>query len=177
MPLSRRLAVLSIAAFAAIGATGAGQPGAQQDAGTEAATLHASLWNYISARWGPPDSETRYRAAFIDLNDDGRREAVVLMDGPYWCGSGGCSLWVLTPRGRSWRMVTQATIMNPPIRVLPSRRHGWSELSAMVDDVAGPHYEARLSVNGRLNPTVARLPEPSNGRVILTDDDPVRGFP
>lgn len=177
MPLSRRLVVPCLAALAALGATGAGQPAAHQDAGTEAATLHASLGNYISARWGPPDSETRYRAAFIDLNGDGRREAVVLMDGNFWCGSGGCSLWVLTPRGRSWRMVTQATVMNPPIRLLPSRSHGWSELSAMVDDVAGPDYEARLSVNGRLNPTVTRLPRPSNGRVILTDDDPVQAFP
>ncbi len=177
MPLPRRLAVLCLAALAALGVAGAGQPAAQQDVGTEAASLHASLRNYISARWGPPDSETRYRAAFIDLNDDGRREAVVLMDGAFWCGSGGCSLWVLTPRGQSWRMVTQATIINPPIRVLPSRSHGWSELSAMVDDVNGPDFEARLSVNGRRNPTVTRLPRPSNARVILTDDDPVQTFP
>lgn len=74
-------------------------------------------------------------------------------------------------------MVTQATIINPPIRVLPSRSHGWSELSAMVDDVNGPDFEARLSVNGRRNPTVTRLPRPSNARVILTDDDPVQTFP
>lgn len=89
MPLPRRLAVLCIAALAAFGTTGAGQPTAQQDVGTEAARLHASLRNYISARWSPPDGETRYRVAFIDLNDDGRREAVVLMDGDFWCGSAG----------------------------------------------------------------------------------------
>jgi hypothetical protein len=73
-------------------------------------------------------------------------------------------------------MVTQATVMNPPIRVLPSRSHGWSELGAMVDDGAGRDYEVRLSVNGRLNPTVTRLPEPSNARVILTYDDAVRAL-
>lgn len=144
-----------------------------QDPDVEHAGLRISLQNYITGRRGQIDADTGYRAALVDLNGDGRREAVVLMTGD-WCGSGGCSLWVLTPRGRSWRMVTQATVMNPPIRVLPSRNHGWSELSAMVDDGAGPDYEVRLSVNGRLNPTITRLPEPSNGRVILSSDDPVR---
>ena len=145
-----------------------------QDEAAEYSGLRISLRNYISGRCSQSFPETRYRATLIDLNGDGRREAVVLMNGPDWCGSGGCSLWVLTPRGGSWRMVTQATIMNPPIRVLPTSSLGWSELSAMVDDVNGPHYEARLSVNGRLNPTVTRLPEPSNGRVILSDADPLR---
>ncbi len=46
----------------------------------------------------------------------------------------------------------------------------------MVDDGAGPDYEVRLSVNGRLNPTITRLPEPSNASVILSDSDPVRAL-
>lgn len=170
------LGTILLAALIGTGAMGGGTLPEGQDEAAEHAGLRLSLRNYISGRWGQSFPETRYRATLIDLNRDGRREAVVLMNGPDWCGSGGCSLWVLTPRGRSWRMVTQATIMNPPIRVLPSRSQGWSELSAMVDDVNGPHYEARLSVNGRLNPTVTRLPEPSNGRVILSDADPVRAL-
>lgn len=170
------LGAILLAALIGMGAMGGGTLPEGQDEAAEHASLRVSLQNYVSGRWGQPHAETRYRATLIDLNGDGRREAVVLMNGPDWCGSGGCSLWVLTPRGRSWRMVTQATIMNPPIRVLPSRSHGWSELSAMVDDVDGPHYEARLSVNGRLNPTITRLTEPSNGRVILSDADPVRAL-
>ena len=165
-----------LAALIGTGAMGGGALREGQDQAADYAGLRISLQNYISRRWGQVDAGTGYRATLIDLNGDGRHEAVVLMDGPDWCGSGGCSLWVLTPRGRSWRMVTQATIMNPPIRVLPSRSHGWSELSAMVDDVDGPDYEARLSVNSRLNPTVTRLTTPSNARVILSYDDPVQGF-
>lgn len=176
MRLARTPATILLAALIGMGAMGGGTLPKGQDEAAEHAGLRISLQNYITGRWGQSFPETRFRATLIDLNGDGRREAVVLMDGPDWCGSGGCSLWVLTPRGRSWRMVTQATIMNPPIRVLPSRSHGWSELSAMVDDVDGPHYEARLSVNGRLNPTITRLTEPSNGRVILSGADPVRAL-
>lgn len=176
MRLARLPATILLAALIGMGAMGGGTLPEGQDEGAEYARLRISLQNYITGRWGQIDADTGYRATLVDLNGDGRREAVVLMNGPGWCGSGGCSLWVLTPRGRSWRMVTQATIMNPPIRVLPSRSHGWSELSAMVDDGAGPDYEVRLSVNGRLNPTITRLPEPTNGRVILSDADPVRAL-
>ena len=174
MRTARTPAAILLAALIGMGAMGGGTLPHGQDEAAEYAGLRVSLRNYISGRWGPSFPETRYRATLVDLNGDGRREAVVLVNGPGWCGSGGCSLWVLTPRGRSWRMVTQATVMNPPIRVLPSRSHGWSELSAMVHDGAGPGYEVRLSVNGRLNPTITRLPEASNGRVILSDADPVR---
>jgi hypothetical protein len=176
MRTARTPAAIPLAALIGMGAMGGGPLPEGQDEAAEYAGLHVALRNYISGRWGQSFPETRYRATLIDLNGDGRREAVVLMDGSDWCGSGGCSLWVLTPRGRSWRMVTQATVMNPPIRVLPSRSHGWSELGAMVDDGAGRDYEVRLSVNGRLNPTVTRLPEPSNARVILTYDDAVRAL-
>lgn len=173
MRTARTPAAILLAALIGMGAMGGGPLPEGQDEAAEYAGLRISLQNYISGHGGQPHPETGYRATLIDLNGDSRREAVVLMNGPGWCGSGGCSLWVLTSRGRSWRMVTQATVMNPPIRVLPSRSHGWSQLSAMVDDGAGPDYEARLSVNGRLNPTITRLQEPSNGRVILSDADPV----
>ncbi|MBU2167545.1 MAG: hypothetical protein KKF88_06890 [Alphaproteobacteria bacterium] len=176
MRTARTPATILLAALIGTGAMGGGTLPEGQDEGAEYARLRISLQNYITGRWGQIDADTGYRAALVDLNGDGRREAVVLMNGPGWCGSGGCSLWVLTPRGQSWRMVTQATVMNPPIRVLPPRSHGWSELSAMADDGAGPDYEVRLSVNGRLNPTITRLPEPSNGRVILSDANPVRAL-
>ncbi len=175
MRTARTPAAILLAAVIGTGATGGTSLSQGQDEAAEYARLRISLQTYISGRWGQVDADTGYRAALVDLNGDDRREAVVLMTGD-WCGSGGCSLWVLTPRGQSWRMVTQATVMNPPIRVLPSRSHGWSELSAMADDGPGPDYEVRLSVNGRLNPTITRLPVPSNARVILTYDDPVRAL-
>jgi hypothetical protein len=34
-----------------------------------------------------------------------------------------------------------------------------------------PLYEARLSVNGRLNPTTTRLARPSSGQVLVSRTD------
>jgi hypothetical protein len=173
MPPAQILRTLSVVAVAVMCA--AGEPSSPENGQrvSAEASLRASLLSYVSNRWGRPDGDTNYTAKFVDLNGDGRSEAVVLVSGQYWCGTGGCRLWVLTPRGRSWRMVTQAPIVRAPIRLLTSRSHGWSDLSAMLRvDGTQPLYEARLSVNGRLNPTITRLDRPSRGRIILSDDDP-----
>lgn len=166
-PLKTSSLVAVAVMCAAAGSTSpeSGRPGA-------AASLRASLQNYVLNRWGRPDGDTNYTAKFVDLNGDGQSEAVVLVSGQYWCGTGGCPLWVLTPRNRSWRMVTQAPVVRAPIRLLPSRSRGWSDLSAMLRiDGTRPLYEARLSVNGRLNPTITPLARPSSGQVILSASD------
>ena len=177
MPFARtlRAVVVSCVAMATLG--GAHRVAEPQDDAARA-SLHASLQNYVRGRRGADAEPTRYQATFVDLNGDGRREAVVLVSGRYWCGTGGCPLWVLTPRGSSWSMVTQAPIVRAPIRVLRSRTNGWLHLTAMFrDDGTRPLWEGRLSINGRLNPTVARLDRPSDGRIILSgDEEPVLLF-
>jgi hypothetical protein len=172
MPSAQTLRTLSLVAVAVICA--AGGPSSSENGHRAAAepSLRASLQNYVSNRWGRPDGDTNYTAKFVDLNGDGRSEAVVLVSGQHWCGTGGCPLWVLTPRNQSWSMVTQAPIVRAPIRLLPSRSRGWSDLSAMLRfDGARPLYEARLSVNGRLNPTITPLARQSLGQVILSESD------
>jgi len=168
MPSAQTLRSVSLAAVAVLCAAGA--PSSSET--VVHASLRASLQTYVSNRWGQADGDTNYTARFVDLNGDGRSEAVVLVSGRNWCGTGGCPLWVLTPRNGSWSMVTQAPIVRAPIRLLPSRSRGWSDLSAMLRvDGARPLYEARLSVNGRLNPTITPLARPSLGQVILSESD------
>ena len=172
MPSAEMLRTLSVVAVAVMCAAG-GRSSSENGQRAEAeASLRASLQEYVLDRWGRPDGDTNYMAKFVDLNGDGQSEAVVLVSGQYWCGTGGCPLWVLTPRNRSWSMVTQAPIVRAPIRLLPSRSRGWSDLSAMLRfDGSRPLYEARLSVNGRLNPTITPLARPSLGEVILSESD------
>src|SRR5262245_59701953 len=49
---------------------------------------------------------TRYAAAFVHLDDDGKEEAIIYLIGPRWCGSGGCSLLILKPNGSSFKVIT-----------------------------------------------------------------------
>ena len=57
------------------------------------------------------DPATRYRSAFVDLNDDGAQDAIVYVTGRSWCGSGGCTLLILASDGPSYRVVTKITIV------------------------------------------------------------------
>jgi hypothetical protein len=126
--------------------------------------------------------DTRYAVAWVDLNGDGRDEAVVRIMSRGFCGSGGCMLYILSPRGRGWSMVGRTTITHPPIRVTNSRSHGWRDISVFV---AGggiiPGYHALLPFDGRIypfNPSMAparRLGTQVSGRILISQED--RGQP
>jgi hypothetical protein len=66
--------------------------------------------------------------AASDLNNDSRPDAVVLVRGSRWCGSGGCILLIFqgTPTGYSF--VSRSTVTSAPIRLLHSSHLGWKDL-------------------------------------------------
>lgn len=66
--------------------------------GTLAAPAPPPGLGSILRRCGPFSPDTRYALARIDLNGDGS-EAIVYLAGGQWCGSGGCTLLVLSPPG------------------------------------------------------------------------------
>jgi hypothetical protein len=124
------------------------------------------------------DRTARYSRAFVDLNGDGKDEAIVYSTGRSWCGSGGCNTLVLTQEGGTWRLVTSITITWPPIRVLASRSHGWHDISVWVSGGGiRPGYEAELSFDGKTyatNPSVppARpLAAKVDGKVVILSSE------
>ena len=137
--------------------------------------LRSFLQRYVREN-GVTDSSTRYRVAFVDLNDDGKKEAIVYLMGRWWCGSGGCPTLVLTPEASSYRLVTRVQITRPPIRVLTTRSHGWRTLTAWVEGGGiQPGYEAELPFDGgtypisAANPPARRLATVGKGDVVLPE--------
>lgn len=130
---------------------------------------------------------TRYRVALSDLDSDGHPEALIYAmatsdggGGADLCGSGGCDLYILSLTQTGYRTVTNTTITQLPIRVLPSISHGWHDLGVQV---AGggiiPGYEARLQFDGHgypSNPSVLPAIRLTNsaGKVVIKADPPVR---
>ena len=120
------------------------------------------------------DNTTRYAAAFRDLNGDGKPEAIVYLSGNEWCGSGGCNTLILERNGSSWRVVTELTITQLPIRVLKNTSNGWRNIGVWVQGGGiQPGYEAELRFNGKSypkNPSVPparRLAERVEGEVVV----------
>ncbi len=104
--------------------------------------------SFAEIRDESPDAT--YVAAFADLNGDGRDEAIVWQSAGFFCGSGGCGLYIYTPEGASWRQVNDLTIIGEPVLMLDARTNGWRDLGLMVRDGGMDlPYQMRLRFDGR----------------------------
>ncbi len=140
--------------------------------------LKAFLQEFAQGAPPSPDETLRVSTANVDLRGDGTKETLVYLNGRDWCGSGGCHLLVLVPQGSSFKIVSRIPITRPPIRILPTRSHGWSDLGVTV---AGGGimraYVAKLPFNGvryAENPTMppASPAKGAKGTIAISADDP-----
>jgi hypothetical protein len=126
-----------------------------------AATIHASAPRSDGVRSFVRQAlqTSSYRRADADLNGDGRKESLVYLTDPRLCGSGGCLLLVLSPKGSSYRIVMRTTVTNPPILVLRTAAHGWRDVGVTVrgGGIIRP-YMARLRFNGLRYPSNPTMP-------------------
>lgn len=60
-----------------------------------------------------------------DLDDDGKKEIFVGLTGPYFCGSGGCTQFILNDRGE---VITKFTVSDYPVVISRDRTKGWNDL-------------------------------------------------
>jgi hypothetical protein len=139
--------------------------------------LRNVLKQYLKDQDVENDSPTRYIAAFVDLNDDGKKEVIVHLISQSLCGTGGCPTLILVPQQSSYSIVSRITITHPPIRVLKVRSNGWHDLAVWVGGGGiQPGYEADLPFDGEsyaTNPTVPpahQLSSQSAGRVVISDN-------
>ncbi|MBW4513740.1 MAG: hypothetical protein KME11_00775 [Timaviella obliquedivisa GSE-PSE-MK23-08B] len=118
--------------------------------------------------------QTRYYYDRIDLNGDGKPEALVYLSGFYTCGTGGCKMLVLEQSGQRYQVVSKMTLVNAPVIVSSERSAGWNDL---VLEVAGggtvKHY-AQMKFDGStypVNPSTAPevAPNTINGTAVLND--------
>ena len=58
---------------------------------TEEKALSAALQAYPARTGDDVKTFEPRQTAGVDLNGDGIKDALVLLQGPYWCGTGGCS--------------------------------------------------------------------------------------
>ncbi|MFO6448440.1 hypothetical protein ACLBKU_15000 [Erythrobacter sp. NE805] len=114
-----------------------------------------------------------YQRAEADLDGDGRAETFVYATDPAYCGSGGCTLVVLSPQGHGFRVVMRSTVTQLPIRLLETSTNGWRDVGVNVSGGGTTRPSiARLRFDGERypgNPTVppaAPLTRPS-GTVLI----------
>ncbi len=125
--------------------------GAQKDS----AAVRRFLQRYV----GPHQRRTtRYSFADVNRSDGTTEEVIVYLSGHDWCGSGGCTLLILAPRGSRYDVIGYTTIVWPPIRLLGTTSAGRHDIAVRI---AGggvrPAREVVLRFDGKhypSNPTV-----------------------
>lgn len=87
-------------------------------------------------------AKARYAYTLADLNGDGRDEVFAYLLGPFFCGTGGCSLLVFTPGSDgSYVLVDDFPITRLPVVISAARTNGWNDLWRLeAGGGAGPTY-------------------------------------
>jgi len=107
--------------------------------------------------WAEEATVPQYKYAFGDLNEDGIDDAVVLITGNGYCGSGGCALVIFKGIAGSYKLISYSTISNEPILLLNEKRKGWHTLSVRVAGGGIEPGQVLMRFNGTkypLNPTM-----------------------
>lgn len=118
--------------------------------------------------------EISYALAWSDLDGDGAEEAIIYLGGPYFCGTGGCNLLVLTQAGPMWRSVGDVSVSRTPVRVLNTETNGWRDLTVEVSGGGATPATALLNFDGESYPENASVaPEAdasSAGTEVLAEE-------
>jgi hypothetical protein len=100
-----------------------------------------------------------------DLNDDSKKEILVGTRGPYFCGSGGCTIFILDNQGN---VISKFSVAGYPIIIDNNKTNGWKNLFIFsggknhIITFNGKNYPSNPSVQ----PVLKTLPSDSLSRAL-----------
>jgi len=137
--------------------------------------LQQAIAQFMQAEKVPADSKQTFLADYIDLNDDGALDAVVLLTGSDWCGSGGCTMLVFQGKDKTFNLISSSTLVRSPLTVGETKTNGWRDLIVEVSGGGATPAQVALKFDGTAypkNPSVEpALPQNSSikGTVIFPE--------
>lgn len=113
---------------------------------TESPEETVKIQKFLAARYAKEDADGRkFMYASIDLNDDGKNEYIVGMVGPSFCGSGGCTMLVLT---NSLKLNSTFSVVDYPVYIgAPGTKEVTKKYSNLYVYSKGKGY-VKLAWNG-----------------------------
>lgn len=101
--------------------------------------------------------QSLFDVAFDDLNQDGQDDAIVLLKGQNWCGSGGCAMLIFKGKAsQNFDFVSKTTLVDNPIYSTTYTQSGWKQLLVY----SRKHGQVMLKFDGvkyPLNPSLLPL--------------------
>lgn len=130
--------------------------------------LFEAVQAYIAGAKGPPNSQ--YQFARIDLNHDGRRDGLVMMNLPhsYWCGWTGCTMLVFKAGAEEFSFISQMISVRGPIVVMPYTTNGWRDIVVRVSGTNMSDKNVAMRFDGNAYP-VNPIPQTALHVTLLRD--------
>lgn len=180
---ARIRALMGLLGCAALGACSAsandpaaGETAAQEShspASTGASTGPEEDIRHFLLQEFPEAGPIRYALAWHDLDGDDADEAIISLSGPYFCGSGGCNLLILTRAGPMWRKVGDISVSRTPVAVLDTASNGWKDLTVAISGGGGPSGTVVLKFDGEGYPdnasTQPAAPQGATGTEVIPE--------
>lgn len=110
-----------------------------------------------------------YEIARADLDADGKEDVLALMNGKSsYCGSGGCTLFILKGNGKGFTSLGSVKVVNAPIYLSKGVTNGYRDLVVTVRGGGATPGLASLEFDGKSYP-----PGAGETNATRTDDDHV----
>ncbi|GGP02142.1 hypothetical protein GCM10010992_05340 [Cloacibacterium rupense] len=74
------------------------------------------------------DNDKKFIQFEFDINDDGKKEIFVGLNGPYFCGTGGCTQYILNEDGTK---LANFTVSDYPVVIDNTKTNGYKDLFIM----------------------------------------------
>ena len=125
------------------------------------------LQDAVRSHIGSTENEPpKFQHAFADLDGDGVFDAVVLMAGADWCGSGGCNMFVFRGTQSGFTFISSSTITSQPIRVSAEKNFGWKTLIVSSQGTG----DVFMRFDGKRYPLNPSLQPKASTAVVATSD-------
>jgi len=150
------------------------------------AHLLANKKLYFGAAPFEPVAPTEYRTELVDLNDDGIKEALVLMLGRDWGGTGGQTLFIFRGVEKGFQFNGRMTCVRFPMEgsvcVMKSKSNEWRDLAVRLRGRGAAQKYAHMKFGGTrypLNPTTEQELRgwPGSDYILISGDGTAKALP
>jgi len=140
------------------------EPAKSKEKHGQKSDLNQALLAYLASKGDDPKYANPHQTARIDLNGDGLKDALVLLENPmYYCGTGGCTMLVFKGTKSGFEFVSRSSLIRGPVLVSEAKTHGWRDLIVEVSGGGIAPKKVALKYTGSkypLNPsTLPALPK------------------
>ncbi len=132
--------------------------------------LNQAILAYLAKTKVEPQYANPRQTAWLDLNGDGRQDALVLLENPlYFCGTGGCTMVIFKGTPSGFEFVSSTTLIRGPVLVSETNTQGWRDL---IVEVSGGGMAAKQVA---MKFTGSKYPSNPSAFPALPKDQPVKG--